>query len=64
MFWLIACPKCLGDLYKGSDDYGLYIACLQCSRYLNPSEQTQLELITSKSGPWSANASQVEKLVA
>ena len=42
MFWLKACPKCHGDLYKEIDIYGHYIACMQCSRYLTTDEEVPL----------------------
>ena len=43
MFWLKACPKCRGDLYKRGDIYGEYIACMHCGRYLTAEEQASLE---------------------
>ncbi len=30
MFWLKRCPRCSGDLYADSDQYGPYITCAQC----------------------------------
>ena len=30
MFWLKGCPRCSGDLYSDRDQYGAYLACLQC----------------------------------
>ncbi len=30
MIKLKACPKCHGDLYLESDQYGRYMNCLQC----------------------------------
>ena len=38
MFWLKGCERCGGDLYQGSDIYGPYIACLQCSKQLSDGE--------------------------
>ena len=29
-----ACPRCHGDLIDGSDQYGSYLACFQCGRYV------------------------------
>ena len=29
-----ACPKCHGDLIEGSDQYGSYLSCIQCGRYM------------------------------
>ena len=42
MFWLKACRKCQGDLYKGEDPYGSFISCIQCSHYLTEEEESQL----------------------
>ena len=29
-----ACPKCHGDLMDGSDQFGSYLSCIQCGRYM------------------------------
>ncbi len=42
MFWLKACPRCRGDLFRQVDLYGLYIACLQCGYVLRPEEESRL----------------------
>ncbi len=42
MFWLKACPRCHGDLYNNTDEYGSYVACLQCSHYLTEAEEALL----------------------
>ena len=42
MFWLKACPHCHGDLFLGQDQYGKYVSCLQCSRYLTSAEEAAL----------------------
>ena len=44
MFWFKSRPKCHGDLYRDSDNYGTYIACMQCSHYLTQADETRLEL--------------------
>jgi uncharacterized C2H2 Zn-finger protein len=31
------CPRCYGDLYLNSDQYGRYVACAQCGHYLKES---------------------------
>ncbi len=49
MFWLKACPKCQGDLYRSKDTYGAYVACMQCSRYLTEAEETGLGNASSSS---------------
>ena len=51
MFWFKSCPKCHGDLYRASDTYGTYIACMQCSHYLTQADETRLELFSSKPNP-------------
>ena len=43
MFWLKACARCGGDVYKKSDIYGEYFACIQCGTYLTEAEQARLE---------------------
>jgi hypothetical protein len=30
MFWFKKCPRCSGDLYEESDQYGSYVTCVQC----------------------------------
>ena len=44
MFWLKKCPRCSEDLYRGSDNYGDFIAWLQCGKYLTEGEQARLGL--------------------
>jgi len=47
MFWLKSCPKCdTGDLYDSQDQYGRYIACLQCGHYLTEAEEVVLRYST------------------
>ncbi len=41
MFWFKSCPKCRGDLHRGSDAYGTFISCLQCGHYLTQLEEAQ-----------------------
>ena len=43
MFHFKRCPKCHGDLYEDSDEYGRYISCVQCSHYLTAAEEAQLD---------------------
>ena len=38
MFWLKGCPWCGGDLFSGTDLFGHYITCFQCSRDLNEAD--------------------------
>ena len=42
MFWFKSCPKCQGDLYRDTDSYGSYVACIQCSHYLTEVEEARL----------------------
>ena len=44
MFWFKSCPRCHGDLYRDSDAYGTYIACLQCGHYLTEVEEVKVGL--------------------
>ena len=30
MFWFKRCPRCSGDLFEESDQYGRFITCMQC----------------------------------
>ncbi len=64
MFWFKSCPKCHGDLYRDSDTYGTYIACMQCSHYLTEADETRLELSTSKLAMSPVLLDQVEKMAA
>ena len=64
MFWFKSCPKCHGDLYRASDTYGTYIACMQCSHYLTQADETRLELFSSRVDTWPASLQQVEKIAA
>ena len=64
MFWFKTCPKCQGDLYRETDLYGSYIACLQCSRYLTDAEAAQLELPAAQIGLVGFPLRQAEKLAA
>ena len=42
MFWLKACPRCHGDLYREEDIFGIYLACLQCGHELGMIEELNL----------------------
>ncbi len=64
MFWFKSCPKCYGDLYRDSDNYGTYIACMQCSHYLTQADETRLELFSSRTDTWPVSLQQVEKIAA
>ena len=36
-----ACPRCHGDLMDGSDQFGSYLSCIQCGRYMAKSAKKQ-----------------------
>jgi hypothetical protein len=42
MFWLKACPRCLGDLHEERDLYGPYVVCIQCGCILTSEEEQRL----------------------
>ena len=48
MFWLKACPRCQGDLYREEDLFGSYVACIQCGHELSIMEELFLDDPTSK----------------
>jgi hypothetical protein len=43
MWWLKSCPRCGGDMNEDSDQYGHYIACIQCGHYLTEAEEVVLK---------------------
>lgn len=47
-FWLKACPKCRGDLYRYKDRHGEEISCIQCGRELRPEEEARLGIYIEK----------------
>ena len=42
MMWFKKCPKCVGDLHEGSDQYGPFVKCAQCGYTLNAMQETAL----------------------
>ena len=56
MFWPKSCPKCHGDLRRGTDIHGSYVTCAQCSRYLNAQEEEALLHTASIRVPEAATA--------
>ena len=50
MFWFKSCPKCHGDLYRDSDLYGAFVACMQCGHYLTQAEEAQEPLFQGSVG--------------
>ena len=49
MFWFKACPRCHGDLIEGRDQYGSYLSCIQCGRYM--AKSTGKSVRAGKYGP-------------
>ena len=45
MYWLKSCPRCYGDLSYRTDQYGRYIACVQCSHNLTEAEEARLGMV-------------------
>ena len=64
MIWFKSCTKCRGDLTEGSDTYGPYVACMQCSHYLTEAEEADLALGDTRPYLWPATSEQVKKLAA
>ncbi len=64
MFWFKGCPKCHEDLYRDTDVYGSYVACLQCSRYLTEAEEARLDLSGTQLEPAGLVSIGLERLVA
>ncbi len=42
MYWLKSCARCGGDLYRGRDLYGEFVACLQCGHELSREEEADI----------------------
>ena len=42
MYWLKNYPRCSGDLFENSDDYGSYIDCFQCGHSLTAVEEADI----------------------
>lgn len=42
MFWIKSCPRCDGDLYENADQYGRFIACMQCGHYLSEDDEAAI----------------------
>ena len=60
MFWLKCCPWCGGDLFSGTDLFGHYITCFQCSRDLNEADVAAMisrrtVKVQTQTGPHGAN---------
>jgi hypothetical protein len=41
-YWFKQCPKCHGDLRIEQDEYGEYVACMQCGNTLKQAEELWL----------------------
>ena len=64
MFWLKACTRCGGDVYKKSDMYGEYFACIQCGAYLTEAEQTRLGVLTAQQDQLTLEDASSQRLAA
>lgn len=64
MFWFKSCPKCQGDLYRGGDVYGSFIACIQCSHYLTEAEEARLGAVASSQAVPAVAMMPAEKVAA
>lgn len=47
MFWLKGCPRCSGNLYSDCDQFGTFVACLQCSLNRDMSNKQGASLVVS-----------------
>lgn len=36
MLYFKACPRCQGDMYTDKDQFGPFVACLQCGYHCDP----------------------------
>ena len=64
MFWLKACTRCGGDIYKKWDIYGEYFACIQCGTDLTEAEETRLDVLTAQRDQLTLEDVSREKLAA
>lgn len=64
MYWLKACPKCGGDLHDAKDQFGRYIACMQCGRYYSEEQQSGYKSATLPETPGNQAVEAVEKVAA
>ena len=64
MYWLKACPKCGGDLHEAKDQFGRYIACLQCGRYFLEEQQNGINGARSPETAGNQAVVAVEKVAA
>ena len=64
MFWLKACARCGGDVYKQSDMYGEYFACIQCGTYLTEAEQARFVVLTAQQDQLTLEDASSQRLAA
>jgi Zn-finger nucleic acid-binding protein len=48
MMWLKACPRCRGDLFLESDEYGRFVNCIQCGGVLDKAQEDRLFQVTAQ----------------
>ena len=44
MLYLKGCPRCAGDIYADTDEYGAYRQCLQCGFVSYPAKKPSFTL--------------------
>ena len=59
-----ACPRCHGDLIEGRDQYGSYLSCIQCGRYMAKSAETAGKRTSAGKSAAELNADLAELLAA
>ena len=64
MLYFKGCLKCRGDLQEGSDVYGRYISCLQCSHYLTEDEEAQLRNLPFVAGDLASRFQEMDRAAA
>ena len=50
MLYLKGCPRCRGDIYADSDEYGAYRQCLQCGFVSYPAKEPPFSLRVRHTG--------------
>lgn len=64
MYWLKACSKCGGDLHEAQDQFGRYVACLQCGRYFLEEQPARHKGVTFPETAGNPAVEAVEKVAA
>ena len=64
MFYFKGCVRCNGDLHEAGDQYGSYVACLQCGHHLTEAEEFDLKLFGPETWLEAASSGWEEKVAA